>query len=268
MIPVGENAEKRKQTNEIKIAPELLGTLNIEGKNITGDALLTQRALGNYIVADRKAHYFFTVKKNQPTLLEEIEFYFDSICRMPDAIKRNQGHGRQEERRVWVTQDLEDYLKFPYARQVFKIERHVKTNKTGKITKETVYGITSRPEQEADADTILQIIRKHWSIENSCHYILDWAYDEDRCRIRKGNGPEVVSRIRRFAIGLIKSKNVSSVTGKMNQLNRNIRAVFDYLKMTKNSQTNLAKAGYRREQICPVNHCFAIVKFDSVFGPL
>jgi predicted transposase YbfD/YdcC len=242
MIPTGDNSEEMKQTNEIKIAPLLLGSVNIEGKNITGDALLTQRALGEQIVENLKGHYFFTVKNNQRTLLEDIEFYFDNISRRPDAIQRSCSHGREEDRRVWVTQDLEDYLRFPYARQAFKIERQIKNKKTGKISNETVYGITSRPEEEADAETILEIIRKHWTIENSCHYILDWAYDEDRCRIRKGNGPEVISRIRRFAIGLIKSKKTSSVTGKMNQLNRNIRAVFDYLKMTSNSQPRLGMA--------------------------
>jgi predicted transposase YbfD/YdcC len=242
MIPVKDSSDEFKQTNEIKIAPALLDAIDIEGKNITGDALLTQRSIAEYIVEDRKAHYFFTVKSNQPTLLEDIEFYFDNINRTPDAVERNSGHGRIEARRIWVTQDLEGYLRFPYARQAFKINRHIKNKKTGKTSNETVYGITSRLEEEADAEAILKAIRKHWSIENSCHYILDWAYDEDRCRIRKGNGPEVISRIRRFAIGLIKSKNVSSVTGKMNHLNRNIRAVFDYLKMTKNSQTQLVLA--------------------------
>ena len=88
-----------------------------------------------------------------------------------------------------------------------------------------------------DAEKILKVVRGHWAIENSCHYVLDWNYDEDRCRIRTGNGPEVISGIRRFAISLIKSKNVSSVAQKMKQLNRNIRSVFDYLRMIKNSQT-------------------------------
>lgn len=95
---------------------------------------------------------------------------------------------------------------------------------------------TSRTEDEADAKKILEIVRSHWSIENSCHYILDWNYDEDRCRIRKGSGPEVITRIRRFAISVIKSKKVKSVAQKMRRLNRNTRSVFDYLKMTKNSQ--------------------------------
>jgi predicted transposase YbfD/YdcC len=41
-----------------------------------------------------------------------------------------------------------------------------------------------------DAKKILKIVRDHWSIENSCHYILDWNFDEDRCRIKTGYGPE------------------------------------------------------------------------------
>ena len=83
----------------------------------------------------------------------------------------------------------------------------------------------------------LEINRGHWTIENSCHYILDWNYDEDRSRIRTGHGPENMTRLRRFAIGVIKSKGVRSVAQKMRQLNRNTRLVFDYLRMTANSRT-------------------------------
>jgi hypothetical protein len=81
----------------------------------------------------------------------------------------------------------------------------------------------------------LTINRGHWSIENSCHYILDWNFDEDRSRIRTGYGPENISRLRRFAIGVIKAKRVRSVAQKMRELTRNVRLVFDYLRMTKNS---------------------------------
>jgi len=59
--------------------------------------------------------------------------------------------------------------------------------------------------------------------------------DEDRSRIRTGYGPENISRLRRFAIGIINSKGVRSVAQKMRQLTLNIRLVFDYLRMTKNS---------------------------------
>jgi hypothetical protein len=81
----------------------------------------------------------------------------------------------------------------------------------------------------------LKTNRAHWCIENSCHYALDWNYDEDRGRIRTGFGPENVSRLRRFAIGLIKSSTQDGVAQKMRQLCRSPRLVFDYLRMTLNS---------------------------------
>ena len=93
----------------------------------------------------------------------------------------------------------------------------------------------SREQVYADAKQVLQTNRGHWSIENSCHYIIDWNFDEDRGRIRTGHGPENISRLRRFAVGIIKSKGVDSVAEKMRQLHRNTRLVFDYLRMSKNT---------------------------------
>ncbi len=91
------------------------------------------------------------------------------------------------------------------------------------------------PRNKAGPQRVLQVNRGHWTIENSCHYILDWNYDEDRSRIRIGHGPENITRLRRFAIGVIKSKGGRSVAQKMRQLTRNVRLVFDYLRMTENS---------------------------------
>ena len=77
--------------------------------------------------------------------------------------------------------------------------------------------------------------RQSFTRQNSCHYILDWNYDEDRSCIRTGHGPENFTRLRRFAIGAIQSKGDGSVAQKMRQLMRNVRLVFDYLRMTENS---------------------------------
>ena len=90
------------------------------------------------------------------------------------------------------------------------------------------------PEQ-ADPQRVLATNRGHWSIENSCHYIIDWNYDEDRSRIHTGYGPENITRLRRFAISVIKLKSARSVAQKMRQLSRDVRLVFDYLRMSKNS---------------------------------
>ena len=226
--------EHAKQTNEIKTAIPLLDAIDIQGKDITADALLTQRELARYLVEQRHAHYHFTVKGNQPTLRQDIALFFHDR-QHPDAVTVDGDHGRIETRKIWTTTALNSYLDFPHVGQAFVIERETIVKKTGKRSCETVYGLTSRPPTQATPQRVLQVNRGHWSIEDSCHYILDWNYDEDRCRIRTGHGPENITRLRRFAIGLIKSKGVYSVAQKMRQLNRNTRLVFDYLRMTKNS---------------------------------
>jgi len=233
-LPVADT-EEVKRTNEIKMAIPLLASIAIEGREITADALLTQRALARYLVAERQAHYHFTVKKNQPGLLQDLIFFFQDR-QEPDFVEYSPpDHGRIETRTIWTTTALNDYLDFPYVGQAFVIERETIQKKTGQHSREIAYGLTSRTPQQANPQQVLRSNRGHWSIENGCHYILDWNYDEDRSRIRKGHGPENISRLRRFAIGLIKSKGVRSVPQKMRELTRNVRLVFDYLRMTNNS---------------------------------
>ena len=76
-LPVaGKEKEEVKRTNEIKTAIPLLEAIAIEGKEVSADALLTQRELADYLVTKRKAHYHFTVKGNQPGVLEDLKLYF------------------------------------------------------------------------------------------------------------------------------------------------------------------------------------------------
>lgn len=82
---------------------------------------------------------------------------------------------------------------------------------------------------------VLAFNRDHWGVE-SHHYVLDWNWDEDRCTIRTGHGPANITRLRRFAIGLIKAISKDSVASTISKLARNVRRVFDYLRMTKNSR--------------------------------
>ena len=217
------------------MAIPLLDSVDLQDKDITADALHTQRKLAEYLVDQRQAHYHFTVKANQATLLEDVALVFQDRKQPHFVTHDPPDHGRIETRNIWTTTDLNSYLNFPHVGQAFAIERIAIHKKTGTSSREMAYGITSRSPQQADARRLLKINRGHWTIENSCHYILDWNYDEDRCRIRTGYGPENMTRLRRFAIGLIKSKGVRSVAQKMRQLNKNTRLVFDYLRMTTNS---------------------------------
>ena len=231
-----------KQTNEIGMVIPLLDALPIAGKTITADALLTQRKLAVYLL-ERDAHYVFTVKDNQPNLLADLRLAFAQPAAAQFEQDTECAHGRIETRRIWTTTALNDYLDFPGVGQAFCIERHVIEKRTGKTSVERVYGITSHAPETADAERVLTLNRRHWCIENSCHWIIDWNFDEDRSTIRTGFGPENVTRLRRFAVGLIKAVSSDSVAATLRRLQRNPRLVFDYLRMTENSTRRQAQQG-------------------------
>jgi predicted transposase YbfD/YdcC len=233
-LPV-EGSDEEKRTNEIRMAIPILQTCEISGMDITGDALLTQRAIATYIV-QQHAHYHFTVKGNQPTLESDIALIFKDRG-APDYTEVSPPeHGRIETRRIWCSAELNDYLDFPSVGQVFLIERESIDKKSGKQRLDIALGITSRTPQQASPRRLLEVNRGHWSIE-SVHYIIDWNYDEDRSRIRTGFGPENMTRLRRFAVGILRSfkKPRQSLATMMRNLAFNTRLVFDYLRMTQNS---------------------------------
>ena len=211
----------------------VLESLNIAGKTLTTDALLTQRKLAHYAL-DHQAHYVLPVKDNQPTLHEAIRLLFENRQQPDFQEPPDLAHGRIEQRSIWTSNRLNDYLDFPGIGQVFAIERHVIEKKTGKTSTDIAYGITSHTPQTADAARVLAYNRGHWSIENGCHYTLDWNWDEDRSTIRTGHGPENLTALRRFATGIIKSRTQESVSSTIQRLGRNVRLVFDYLRMTEN----------------------------------
>jgi predicted transposase YbfD/YdcC len=214
----------------------MLEAIDIAGLDITADALLTQRDLAKYVVA-RGAHYHFSVKGNQHKLQDSIRLLFERRGSAHHTELSAAEHGRIETRRIWCSSQLNDYLDFPHVGQVFLIEREVIGKKSGHQRSEVALGLTSRTSDQAAPADLLRINRGHWCIENSCHHVLDMTWDEDRCRIRTGYGPENTSRLRRFAISVLNlhaapGDSIASMTRK---LAAKTRLVFDYLLMTRNS---------------------------------
>jgi predicted transposase YbfD/YdcC len=225
-----------KRTNEIKTAAPMLDAIDIAGRVITADALLTQRELAHYLVS-RGAHYHFTVKGNQPTLHEDIRALFAQRGAPHHTEVSPPDHGRIETRRIWCSNRLNHYVAFPHVGQVFLIEREAIDKKSGRQSSELALGLTSCTPEQASPASVLRINRGHWAIENSCHHVLDMTWDEDRCRIRTGHGPENTSRMRRFAISVLNlhAKSGDSIASMTRRLAANTRLVFDYLLMTTNS---------------------------------
>jgi predicted transposase YbfD/YdcC len=57
---------------------------------------------------------------------------------------------------------------------------------------------------KSDAKLLLHAVRTHWEIENKVRWVLDIAFREDDCRIRKGNGAENFAVLRYIALNLLR----------------------------------------------------------------
>ena len=142
----------------------LLDAIEIKGKLITADALLTQRKLAHYLVR-RGAHYHFTAKGNQATLKNDITLLFQNRAAPAFVEVSPPDHGRIETRRIWCSEALKDYLDFPHIGQVFLIEREVFHKKSGKQSLEIAVGLTSQVSTQANPQQLLTANRRHWTIE-------------------------------------------------------------------------------------------------------
>src|SRR5437868_2571378 len=203
-----------EKTNEIGAANELLSGLLLKGRVITMDALLTQRKLAEAILR-RGGDYVMIAKDNQPELRKWIKALFDEPLWLREAPRVSEslglGHGRIEKRKLQASSALADHDLWPGLQQVFAIEREVTQAKSGKSSKEVVYGCTSLSSERASAEVLLKLVRGHWTIENKSHWVRDVTYDEDRSQVRKGSIPEVMAALRNAVIGLMRKAGESNI---------------------------------------------------------
>ena len=80
-------------------------------------------------------------------------------------------------------------------------------------------------------ERLLGIARSHWAIENSLHWVLDVAMNEDRARNRTGNGPENLAILRRIALNLARSEpSKGSMRGKLKRAGWNDTFILDLIR--------------------------------------
>ncbi len=145
------------------------------------------------------------LKSNQSQLLESVQAYFNSPRyreQSDHSYDVDSGHGRIEERRCWVNQDIE-WLKKEYDWSGLHSIVCLETNRTyhGKTQQETRYYLSSLSSSAAHH---LHVIRSHWAIENSLHWVLYVTFSEDHCRIRSKNAPENIGIMRRICLNLLR----------------------------------------------------------------
>jgi len=211
-------AEKEGELRRVKafLTPVLL-----QGRIISADALYTQSSFCQDVMAAR-GDYLLFVKRNQPTLQEDLALFFRDppldCLDWRSASTTNKGHGRVENRLITVSTELNDFLARDWygVGQVFCIRRRVEH--ALKCTQEDVYGITSLTPKRADPSCLLALSRDQWSIENRLHYRRDVALGEDACQVRKGSAPHVLAVLNSFVLALFDFCEITNVKQQMRRL--------------------------------------------------
>jgi predicted transposase YbfD/YdcC len=185
---------------EVPAFQPLLSDLDLAGVVVTADALQTHREAAEFLVTRKQAHYLFTVKANQPTLL-------DRCARLPwhdvpvlDRT-RDRAHGRVELRTLKAV--TVNHFGFPHVAQVIQVTHKTRDLGARRWRTVTVYAITSLTFAQASPARLADLIRGHWAIENGLHNVRDVTFAEDASHLRTGTGPHTMACLRNLVIGVL-----------------------------------------------------------------
>jgi predicted transposase YbfD/YdcC len=198
-----------EKSNEITAIPKLLDMLAVKGAIVTIDAMGCQRAIAQKII-DKEADYVFGLKGNQGSLRDDVDLFIaeqkakafaDTTISRAETIDADNG-GRIETRTVTVIHDVEWLRKrhgWPGLNAIAMVESTRETK--GVIEKDTRIYITSLVML---AHLLGPVIRGHWAIENSLHWVMDMIFRDDECRVRTNHAPANFTTIKHMAHNLLR----------------------------------------------------------------
>jgi predicted transposase YbfD/YdcC len=205
--------------NEHAAIPELLRMLALNGAIVTIDAAGTYQPIVEQIV-DSGGEYLLALKENQPTVYDEaIAAVAEARAQSRSTVVQSydqqvdKGHGRIEVRRCWVVEGASGRAdQWPALRSYVLVESERHINE--RITCEQRYYLTSLP---ADAALVNRLVRAHWGIENSLHWVLDVVMAEDANRTRTAHGPKNLALLRKCALNLLRreTSRTDSLKGRL-----------------------------------------------------
>jgi len=205
------------KSNEIVAVPKLLEMLELSGSVVTIDAMGCQKKIAKKVI-EKKSDYVFCLKDNQQNLRKEVESFFSDEINskyVSESETVDGDHGRIEVRRCTSASSnfLRESDKWEGLSSMCMLESSREIN--GETSTERRYFISSL---ESDSSRLAEIIRSHWGIENSLHWVLDVNFREDDCRIRDRASAANLAAIRRASVGLLNAEKSTkkSMRRKMN----------------------------------------------------
>lgn len=197
-----------EKPNEIVAIPELLDMVAVEGAIITIDAMGCQRDIAQKVI-NKKADYVLALKGNQGALRHDVELFAteqktrgfaDTEVSQDTTIDGD--HGRIETQTTTVIHDvkwLQDRHAWPGLKSVVMVESRREIS--GKTEQETRYYVTSLVML---ASLLGPVVRSHWAIENSLHWVMDMVFRDDECRVRTDHAAANFTTIKHMALNLLR----------------------------------------------------------------
>jgi predicted transposase YbfD/YdcC len=167
-----------------------------------------QRDIAQTII-DMKADYVLALKGNQGSLRADVELFAEeqtakgfADTEMTRATTIDGDHGRIETRTTTVIDDvawLQKRHDWPGLKAVAMVESSREIS--GKIKQETRFYITSLVMAAA---LVGPVVRSHWAVENSLHWVMDMIFRDDECRVRTDRAPANFITIKHMACNLLR----------------------------------------------------------------
>jgi predicted transposase YbfD/YdcC len=204
------------KSNEITAVPKLLRQIEVKGATVSLDAMGCQKKIAQEIHF-AGADYLLALKGNHGTLHAEVMALFEDPAALEYGCGQGRvvaehhsgaekGHGRIEQRSVKITDYLDwfepnERKHWLGLRSVVEVTSTRELSNGSKSTEKRYYLTSHAP----DAEKLLDLVRRHWGIENRCHWVLDVTFNEDQCRARMGHAAQNLALLRKLTLNLLRS---------------------------------------------------------------